>query len=263
MPNAHLERTMSHADGFCDADSFCDMANEAMARRRDAKLSLISIPDLQNLFGEMGRGEQRNIRLAISSFLHALALDQKEAETVGLGKYALVHSDATDIDNLRDELASLLSSITAHDNIDVRTATISGQEDVDPEDLAKGIVYAINQFKESEGQSLTLSLLNANFAELAEEAVKTVSLFRNVVAHSNFSIVFQPIVSLKDGALHHYEVLSHFQGKFGESPYRYICFAEKTGLISSFDFAVRQKTVDWLERNGKIEGIRMAVNMSG
>ena len=134
MPNAHLKRTMSYANGFCDADSFCDMAAEAMAWRRDTKLSLISITDLQNLFGEMGRGEQRNIRLAISSFLHAQALDQKEAGTVGLGKYALVHSDATDIDNLRDELASLLSSITAHDNIDVCTATISGQEDIDPED---------------------------------------------------------------------------------------------------------------------------------
>ena len=84
--------------------------------------------------------------------------------------------------------------------------------------MASDIVIAINQFKESEGegQSLTLSSLNANFAELAEEAVKTVSLFRNVVTHSNFFIVFQPIVSLKDGTLHHYEVLSRFQGKFGE-----------------------------------------------
>jgi EAL domain-containing protein (putative c-di-GMP-specific phosphodiesterase class I) len=266
MPNAQLERTMSYADGFCDADSFCDMANEALARRRDAKLSLISIPDLQNLFGEMSRGEQRNIRLAISSFLHAQALDQEEAGTMGLGKYALVHADATNIDALRDELAALLASITEKDKVDVRTATVTGQDDVDPEDLAKGIVFAINQFKESAGHNLTLSSLNANFSELAEEAVKTVSLFRNVVAHSNFSIVFQPIVSLKNGSVHHYEVLSRFQGKFGESPYRYICFAEETGLISSFDFAVMLKTVDWVEKNiknAKKPVIRMAVNMSG
>jgi len=263
MPNAHLERTMSYADGFCDADSFCDMANEAMARRRDAKLSLISIPDLQNLFGEMSRGEQRNIRLAISSFLHAQALSQEEAGTMGLGKYALVHADATNIDALRDELAALLASITERDTVDVRTATITGQEDVDPEDLAKGIVFAINQFKETAGHNLTLSSLNANFSDLAEEAVKTVSMFRNVVTHSNFSIVFQPIVSLKDGSVHHYEVLSRFQGKFGESPYRYICFAEETGLISSFDFAVMLKTVDWLEKHAKGTSIRMAVNMSG
>lgn len=263
MPNAHLERTMTYADGFRDADSFCDMANEALARRRDAKLSLISIPDLQNLFGEMGRGEQRNVRLAISSFLHAHALEQEEAGTMGLGKYALVHSETTDIDALRDELAGLLAAITAKQGVDVRTATISGQEDVDPEDLAKGIVFAINQFKESAGSNLTLSSLNANFAGLAEEAVKTVSLFRNVVAHSNFSIVFQPIVSLKNGVVHHYEVLSRFQGKFGESPYRYICFAEETGLISSFDFAVMLKTVEWLETHAKKTPVRMAVNMSG
>jgi len=263
MPNAYLEQALGYADGFRDADSFCDMANEALARRRDAKLSLISIPDLQSLFGEMGRGEQRNIRLAISSFLHAHALSQEETGTMGLGKYALVHSETTDIEALRGELAGLLAAITRQNEVDVRTATISGQDDVEAEDLAKGIVFAINQFKESAGQGLTLSALNANFAGLAEEAVKTVTLFRNVVEHSNFAIVFQPIVSLKDGTVHHYEVLSRFQGKFGESPYRYICFAEETGLISSFDFAVMLKTVEWLETNAKKNKLRMAVNMSG
>jgi len=263
MPNAHLEQALGYTDGFRDADSFCDMANEALARRRDAKLSLISIPGLQSLFSEMGRGEQRNIRLAISSFLHAQALSQEEAGTMGLGKYALVHSETTSIDALRDELAELLATITRQDEVDVRTATLSGQDDVEAEDLAKGIVFAINQFKESAGQGLTLSALNANFADLAEEAVKTVTLFRDVVEHSNFSIVFQPIVSLKDGSLHHYEVLSRFQGRFGESPYRYICFAEETGLISSFDFAVMTKTVEWLEANPDRKDLRMAVNMSG
>lgn len=263
MPNAHLEQALGYSDGFRDADSFCDMANEALARRRDAKLSLISIPDLQSLFGEMGRGEQRNIRLAISSFLHAHALNQEETGTMGLGKYALVHSETMDIEALREELAGLLAAITRQNEVDVRTATISGQDDVAADDLAKGIVFAINQFKESAGQGLTLSSLNANFAGLAEEAVKTVTLFRSVVEHSNFAIVFQPIVSLKDGTVHHYEVLSRFQGKFGESPYRYICFAEETGLISSFDFAVMLKTVDWLEAHAQKNKLRMAVNMSG
>lgn len=263
MPNAHFDQAVGYADGFADADSFCDMANEALARRRDAKLSLISIPELQNLFTEMGRGEQRSIRLAISSFLHANALEHEDTGTMGLGKYALVHDDNVDVELLRSELANLLATITRQSTVDVRAATIAGQDDVDPGDLAKGIVFAINQFKESAGSGLTLSALNANFSEFAEEAVKTVSLFRNTVENSNFSVVFQPIVSLKDKSIHHYEVLSRFSGRFGESPYRYICFAEETGLISSFDFAVIKKTVKWLETHGRGKTYRMAVNMSG
>lgn len=263
MPNAHFDQAVGYTDGFADADSFCDMANEALARRRDAKLSLISIPDLQTLFVEMGRGEQRSVRLAISSFLHAHALEHEDTGTMGLGKYALVHEDKLDIETLRTELAGLLATITRQDAVDVRAATIAGQEEVDPGDLAKGIVFAINQFKESAGSGLTLSALNANFSEFAEEAVKTVSLFRDTVEHSNFSVVFQPIVSLRDETIHHYEVLSRFNGRFGESPYRYICFAEETGLISSFDFAVIQKTVKWLETHGCRKTYRMAVNMSG
>lgn len=263
MPNAHFDQAVGYADGFADADSFCDMANEALARRRDAKLSLISIPELQNLFAEMGRGEQRSIRLAISSFLHAHALEHEDTGTMGLGKYALVHEDNLDIEALRTELAGLLATITRQSAVDVRAATIAGQEEVDPGDLAKGIVFAINQFKESAGSGLTLSALNANFSEFAEEAVKTVSLFRDTVENSNFSVVFQPIVSLKDRSIHHYEVLSRFNGRFGESPYRYICFAEETGLISSFDFAVIKKTVKWLETHSRGKTYRMAVNMSG
>ena len=263
MPNAHFDQAVGYADGFADADSFCDMANEVLARRRDARLSLISIPGLQSLFAEMGRGEQRSVRLAISSFLHAHAFEHEDTGTMGLGKYALVHEDKVDIETLRDELAGLLATITRQRTVDVRAATIAGQDDVDPGDLAKGIVFAINQFKESAGSALTLSALNANFSEFAEEAVKTVSLFRDTVENSNFSLVFQPIVSLKDQSIHHYEVLSRFNGRFGESPYRYICFAEETGLISSFDFAVIKKTVNWLETHGRGKTYRMAVNMSG
>lgn len=263
MPNAHFDQAVGYADGFADADSFCDMANEALVRRRDAKLSLISIPDLQALFAEMGRGEQRSVRLAISSFLHARALEHEDTGTMGLGKYALVHAENVDIEALRTELAGLLSTITRQPAVDVRAATIAGQEEVDPGDLAKGIVFAINQFKESVGSGLTLKALNANFAEFAEEAVKTVTLFRDTVENSNFSLVFQPIVNLGNLRIHHYEVLSRFKGRFGESPYRYICFAEETGLITSFDFAVIKKTVQWLETHGRGKSYRMAVNMSG
>ena len=239
------------------------MANEALSRRRDARLSLISIPDLQNLFGELSRGEQRSIRLAISSLLSAHSLGNEIAGTMGLGKYGLIHEAGVEIEEIRAEISGLLATILDSGSVDVRAATISGQDDLAPEDLAKGIVFAINQFKESAGKDLTLSALNANFADFAEEAVKTVTLFRETVAHSNFSIVFQPIVSLHDGRIHHYEVLSRFRGKFGESPYRYICFAEETGLIAEFDFVVIEKTVAWLEKHARAKALRLAVNMSG
>lgn len=263
MPNAYFDQAVGYADGFADAESFCDMANEALSRRSDAKLTLISIPDLQSLFGELSRGEQRSIRLAISSYLSAHTLDHESAGTMGLGKYGLIHGENVDVNAIRDELAGLLATIARGQAVDVRAATIDGQEQVDPDDLAKGIVFAINQFKESAAEGLTLSALNANFAGFAEEAVKTVTLFRDTVGRSNFSIVFQPIVSLADGTIHHYEVLSRFNGRFGESPYRYICFAEETGLIADFDFTVIQKTVAWLERNGRNSDHRFAVNMSG
>ncbi len=263
MPNAQLEQVLGYNDGFLDADSFCDMANETLERRKNTKLALISIPELQTLFSDMDRGEQRNVRLAISSFLHAHTLNQEDAGTMGIGKYAILQDEDTDIDSIRREMEDMLKRITSRDSIDILTSSISGTEDLDPEDIAKGIVFAINQFKDSVGSDMTLTSLNANLAELAEEAVKTVTNFRNVVDGSKFNIIFQPIVSLVDGSLHHYEVLSRFHGIHGESPYRYICFAEETGLISGFDIAVVNKAISWLKTHREDTSVRLAVNMSG
>jgi len=263
MPNSQLEQILTFNDGFKDADSFCDMANETLERRKNTKLSLISIPELHTLFSDMDRGEQRNIRLAISSFLNSQSINHDEAGTMGVGKYAILQDEKTSIETVRDQLACLLTEITNKESIEIMTRSISSGEDIEPEDIARGIVFAINQFKDAEGEGLTLTSLNDNLADLAEEAVNTVTNFRNVVDGSKFNIIFQPIISLTDGKLHHYEVLSRFHGMHGESPYRYITFAEESGLIAGFDIAVITKAVEWLKKNRKTNPQSLAVNMSG
>ena len=87
--------------------------------------------------------------------------------------------------------------------------------------------------------------------------------FKQVVKEANFDVAFHPILSAKTGAIHHYEALVRFRGDMGgESPFRYITFAEETGLIWEFDIEMARKVVDWLKTYPD-RSASVAVNVSG
>ncbi len=80
------------------------------------------------------------------------------------------------------------------------------------------------------------------------------------VSQRRFTLAFQPVVSLADGALHHHEVLVRFEN--AHSPYALVRMAEEFDLIEELDRAILEQTVRRLkaDRGG---GERLAVNVSG
>jgi EAL domain-containing protein (putative c-di-GMP-specific phosphodiesterase class I) len=79
-----------------------------------------------------------------------------------------------------------------------------------------------------------------------------------MVAAGGFALAYQPVVSLKDGRLHHFEALARFAP--GASPDLTIRFAEELDLIRELDLAVTAAVVDALARSPA--DIRIAVNVS-
>jgi len=81
---------------------------------------------------------------------------------------------------------------------------------------------------------------------------------------SEFYVALQPIIHIYTGEIHHYEALCRFDAKPGESPFKYITFAEETGLIHEFDLAMAQKVIAWLSKHQRSsDKYRVAVNVSG
>ncbi len=80
------------------------------------------------------------------------------------------------------------------------------------------------------------------------------------VSQRRFTLAFQPVVSLADGALHHHEVLVRFEN--AHSPFALVRMAEEFDLIEELDQAVVEQTVRRLKADrGGTE--RLAVNVSG
>ncbi len=82
--------------------------------------------------------------------------------------------------------------------------------------------------------------------------------FNAMVAERAFDLAFQPVVSLTDGRLHHFEALTRFEPD--ASPAHRIRFAEALDIILGFDLAVAAKVRDALA--AAPAEVRIAVNIS-
>lgn len=98
-----------------------------------------------------------------------------------------------------------------------------------------------------------------SFAEALTRTLKEETRFRGIVREHAFSLEYQPIVSLADGATHHYEALARFSG---DSPGATIRMAEELGLIEGFDLAVAEKCVRQMDKPG-FDRAHIAINVSG
>ncbi len=138
------------------------------------------------------------------------------------------------------------------------------------------LTLELQQLTDPEGQA-ALRLLLHRFASAPEMAVEELHLdkglalltgaFREVaalnarIAGRRFDLVYQPIVSLADGRIHHYEALLRIPGEQG--PGRMIGLAEQSGLIPAFDYAIVDKLLRRIKGLGdEAAGIRIAANLS-
>jgi len=150
--------------------------------------------------------------------------------------------------------------------VSVKSATIDidGQL-ANEEEIASGLLYAINRFRSFKGSDFSLNSLSTSISNLAREAIEGVAEFKHLIAHADFEIAFQPIIGVKSGRIHHYEALARFPARYGRrTPYEHVTFAEETGLIADFDLTVARKAIDTLRVKTPLNSKTcIAVNVSG
>jgi EAL domain-containing protein (putative c-di-GMP-specific phosphodiesterase class I) len=251
-------------DHLLDTASFAEMAKEALAENENNQMTLIDLPGLSTLEDRLDKVGQKNLNTTISSYLRANSANADGAAKLEEGKFGLVHDKNLDVDALNQQLAEITKVLDpTGQGSEVASATIDPKETgISEEDLGRALVFAINNFQQSTDGVVTLEALSNNLNTLVDEARESAEMFQRAVQSQDFRLVFQPIVDLQSGDIHHYEALARFQGKHGSSPYKYITFAEQTGMISAFDIEVAKKAIYWLENEDHAKS-SIAVNVSG
>ena len=264
-----LKESMAEApgpgtSGLYDARSFAEVAARALEENEENRLSLVALPGYESLSQRLDVDAEEELKDAIGACLRSGSAEGTTAAYLSEGRYGLVHGADFDLDDLGKRIAEITSKADpTGKGVEVESATVdSGGVSVSEEELANGLVYAINRFRTAKGSDFTIESFSTDLSSLVAEASEVVNDFKQLVAASDFDINFQPIVEVATGSIHHYEVLCRFRASAkGKSTFEYMCFAEETGLIPDFDLAMAKKAVNQLANLPR--GVRIAINVSG
>lgn len=254
--------------GLLDDKSFIKAAQAKIKQAGDAhvEMTMLDMDQLQELANNLGNEDADHLMSSVGSYLKSSSIGGDTAGRISDNKFGILHKGDLKVDELQTHISEMASSASGGKvALDIKAATMEvDAENISDEDLANGLAYTINQFKNAKGADFNMNNLTRNMSELVTEAHEKISTFKNVVSEREFFIAFQPIIGVRDGKIHHYECLARFRGEHaGKSPYEYIVFAEETGLIPEFDFAMAQLALQWLGQQPRGNKASIAVNVSG
>ncbi|WP_417844788.1 EAL domain-containing protein [Thalassospira sp.] len=132
--------------------------------------------------------------------------------------------------------------------------------------LTRAVAYALNRLhaRRDTRDDVSAEKLSASLPGLIQETMKSVRAFREIVKNGSFTVALQPIVSLNDEKIHHYEALARFTGTDDTLAIdQIIHFAEGTGLITEFDLAMCRKVLEYMSSEQCPPNMHIAINLSG
>ncbi len=259
-------RQRAPGSNLYDANSFADVLGgklkAAKDKGEDNRLTLINMPALGDLKGRMDIEQATEMNKSLGVYLRANSVDGDSAAELEEGKFGIVHGKELDVTSLENQLAEVAKEYDpSGEGVAVEAATMDvDATNISEEDLANGLVYAINRFKDSDG-AFDMHTLSDNLSTLVSDAAGRVVQFKQTVANGSFELVFHPIVEMQTGEIHHYEALTRFEKDV--SPFELITMAEETGMIPEFDIAVVEKALEWLNKTPRNSKSAIAVNISG
>ena len=128
-----------------------------------------------------------------------------------------------------------------------------------PGRMMRALRFSLDKYL-AEGEPPAAATLSEVVGQSVEKTVAEAGAFGSLVRARRFKMVFQPVVGLGDGAVHHHEVLVRFDGD--RSPFATIRMAEELDLIEQLDRAIAEEAAAKL-RADRTGALRLAVNVSG
>ncbi|MDB5477243.1 MAG: sensory box protein [Phenylobacterium sp.] len=221
----------------------------------DLELALVELAGLTAARAKASPEDRGKLEARLSGVLRAQAHGGQAATELGDDRFALVRSRGEAAEVLVRRIARLLA-----DGLEVAPAAdlipLTGEKD--PKRAIRALRYSLDSFlREGVGGAAAANLSEA-LSKAMERTLMEVGALGEAIRERKFRLVYQPVVRLKDGALHHYETLVRFDED--ESPFPQIRMAEELDLIESLDLAVLEQAVRTLAGDA---GLKLAVNVSG
>lgn len=252
--------------GLLNKEAFFTMAettiNNAKNSGEEIRMTLIDMPDEEELVESMGELNAKEFKTKTASFLRAASLSDSVADLKN-DKLSIIHNNnlrsdkiSTEIQNISKEYSDVGSSIQ------IGTTGIEIDTNVDAGDMSRALAYTINQYvsdnKFGNGKDVTFEQqVNSQITNTIEQ----INWFKDVITKNKIGYVAQEIVDINTNQVHHHELLVRFEPDV--SPFQRLIFAEKVGIIHELDYTILKQAIKWINETPNHPSFSLAVNISG
>jgi EAL domain-containing protein (putative c-di-GMP-specific phosphodiesterase class I) len=251
-----------------EREGFLRRAASAIAASKMAdtkyRMTLLHMPDLKDRRTRCDLTAVHSMERLIGAYLIAQSVADDLAALLTEDRFAVIHREDMPIKLFEHDLRSLLQRIDPEGlpllltGVSVKISSGALNET----DAMAALTMILDRFSGESAGRAQFERLDDAFATLVEDGGRQVDLFRPFVVPTDFNLVFQPIITLRDRSVSHYEALTRFVDGSHTGPL--IGFAEQVGMVEEFDLMVVRRVIAGL-RDGSLgpSGTAIAVNLSG
>jgi EAL domain-containing protein (putative c-di-GMP-specific phosphodiesterase class I) len=233
----------------------------ALAGGRTRDLVLVRVNGLSAATKALPPDRAKSLMQEIGASLRAVSAGGDTAGRVGAEEFCIVTSgNALGSEDIAQEIDDLARAAGV-DKGALTTSSrpfLSNPSELDDAEIDRAIAYAIRQFTDGAG-TFGMSQMERGLPSAVDAAVHSFADLRSSIRGNRFKLVFQPIVSLNNRNIHHFEALLRFED--GRKTFESIKFAESVGLIEELDLAIIRRALAEIGRTPG--GHSIAVNLSG
>lgn len=254
------------AGQLLDSHTFTTILEDRIVQARekglDNGLTLLLIEGLQSMVDAMPEGAAAEVRQGIDAYLRGISADGDSAGQLGADRFGIVHTADVDGDEVQTHIAGLIRDAGGELDGGIRSWSLDmAESQLDAADAARALVYTVQAFASAQGGEFTIASLEDGAQRMLSDAVDRIGRARATIEKRDFFVVYQPIVDIDSGDVHHLEALTRLEGM--PSPADFITFAEDVGLIYDFDLLLTQSVLDTLRAFHKEPKLPdVAINLS-
>ncbi|MFC3070729.1 EAL domain-containing protein [Phenylobacterium soli] len=249
------------AGALHDRETFEQLAstllNTARSTGAELELAMVELAGIGAARDKAAPDKRKDLETRLSGVLRAQAHGGQAATELGDDRFALVRSRGEAAEALVRRMAKLLDA-GLEEKITAAANVIPMKGEADSKRAMRALRYSLDSFLREGLAGEAAENLSEVLSRAVHRTIGEVGALGEAIRERNFRLAFQPVVSLKDGGLHHYEALVRFGED--ESPFPHIRMAEEMDLIEPLDLAVLEQAVTTMARD---PALSLAVNVSG
>jgi len=234
------------------------MIETARAGGQDIELAFVEMEGLSKTAKALPAENAKTLKTRMAGVLRAQSHGGHAAADLGEDRFALVRGAGEPPEVLTARLSRLLALLDASGDIKTAARVMALTGDVSPSKIVRAIRYALDDFLEEGIAGGPPASLTEAVNDSVRHTLEKANALGAAVNDRKFNLVYQPVVVVKTGELHHHEVLV----RFGDtaSPFPMIRMAEELDLIEGLDLAIAEQAMTALAADPKL---KLAVNISG